>query len=129
MKFRIFPPISRPFLALLLASSLPLSSASAFVDNESFVHVPVARPAPAPLTTPLPIAPTSGLDQRLVPSLNTPRAGLITVTPASALGVLPGGSGGSESGCTIGTEGVAMSLAHGACSGVANFPKVSDLLN
>jgi hypothetical protein len=118
MKFRIFPPISRPFLALLLASSLPLSSASAFVDNESFVHVPVARPAP-----------TSGLDQRLVPSLNAPRAGLITVTPAAALGVLPGGSGGSESGCTIGTEGVAMSLAHGACSGVANFPKVSDLLN
>jgi hypothetical protein len=126
--------ITRRFSALVVALSLPLASAFAAVStvpSESFVPPPVAPERPAFINTLLPIAPTNGLDQRLVPSLSTPAAGsLITVTPgAPLLGIAPGGPGGSEAACTMGRDGLALSLAQGNCAGVVNFPKANDLLN
>lgn len=94
---------------------------------------PQVAPPPPPsvnIATPLPIAPTNGLDQRLLPSLSTPQEGLITITPREtpALGVLPGGPGGSTSACTIGREGLALGLAQGSCADVVNFQNRDDLL-
>jgi hypothetical protein len=126
--------ITRHVSALVVALSLPLASALAAVStvpSENFVPPPVAPEPPAIINTLLPIAPTNGLDQRLVPSLSAPASeSLITVTPAaSILGIAPGGSGGSGSACIMGREGLAASLAHGGCAGVVTFPKPKDLLD
>lgn len=124
--------LTRRFSALVVvALSLPLASAFAAVTiPEDRVITPPVELAPASpgfINTLLPIAPTNGLDQRLMPSLNTPASeSLITITPGPAvLGIAPGGA----SGCTMGREGLAASLAQGACAGVVNFPKGDDLLN
>jgi len=122
MRSPILPRLS----AMLLALSLPLFAAGAAEFPETFVSPPVMSAPSSHINLLLPVAPTNGLDQRLVPSLSAPRSGLITVTPAAALGVLPGDS---PAGCTIGTEGVAIGLARGTCANVANFPKGNDLLN
>jgi hypothetical protein len=95
---------------------------------------PAARAPTAPITSPLPIAPTNGLDQRLAPSLNTPPNELISVTPAAPSpglqGIIPAGPGGSAPDCNIyKKEGLATGLTQDSCANVVNFPRANDILN
>jgi hypothetical protein len=112
-------------LALMLATVSP--------SRAQELPTPALQAAPPPppsFNFPLPIAPTGGLDQRLMPSLSAPREGLITIAPGEThmLGIFPGAPGRPPDVCTIGREGLAAGLAQGSCAGVVNVPTRDDLL-